>query len=137
MKFKALCIAITAAVVAAFVCAFTVDGDSSIKEITHPFINTYECTRATLGDADLLDNCDHIRIVLGEGDKLELLIKKKGERERRRTGKYSFNEDTRELTADITILGYPFRPRAAIENGRFTVTTQIAAKQLVTIFEAK
>ena len=137
MKIKTLCAGLLAMIVLLFACAFTIDENSSIKELTHPYMNTYECTRATLGDADLLEEYEYFRIIIGENEKLEVLMKKKGEQEQSFASTYKFDEHTRELTAEIGILGFAYRQKTIIRNGKFVISMPVLAKQLVMIFEVK
>lgn len=120
-----------------FTCAFTIDENSSIKELTHPYLNTYECTRATLGETDLLEEYEYFRIILEEGDKLTVLLKRKNDIERKFASTYNYDDKTHELTAEIGVLGFTYRQKTIIDSGRFTISMPILNKQLVMIFEVK
>lgn len=137
MKKRLFVAGLLAALVITFACAFTIDENSSVKDLTHPYINSYECTRATLGETDLLEEYEYFRIIIGEGEELTVLFKQKGGKEHRYASTYKFDKDTHELTAEIGILGFTYRQKTIIENGKFTISMPILTKQLTMIFEAK
>ena len=118
------------------VCAFKIDEKSSIKDITHPYINTYECRTATLGQTDILCGYDYIRLIIGESNSLTLLTKPKNGEEYACFGTYAYDRTTGELTADIGVLGYKMKPTTKIERGRFTITMPVLNRQLIMSFEA-
>lgn len=137
MKLKCLGLSLFAALLITFACAFTLDKNSSIKDLTHPYMNTYECTRATLGDTDLLEEYEYFRIIIGENDELIVLFKKKEGREYKFSTTYKFDQKTRELTAEIGVFGFTCKQKTIIENGSFTITMPILSRQLIMIFEVK
>lgn len=108
----------------------------SLKTITHPYIAQYECYEATLGDDNILDNYDYIRIILADMEELNIEYKLKNGERRVVQGKYEFNQDTRELTADIGIFGYKYKHSVNIINGRFTISKPIGTTQLIMKFQA-
>ena len=137
MKKRLFVAGLLATLVITLACAFTIDENSSVKDLTHPYINSYECTRATLGETDLLEEYEYFRIIIGEGEELTVLFKQKGGKEHRYASTYKFDKDTHELTAEIGILGFTYRQKTIIENGKFTISMPILTKQLTMIFEAK
>ena len=68
-------IAATSALAAAcvFLCSCTIDTNSSLKELTDPYITRYECTYAAWGDKEFLDEFDYIRITLTDKENMELI----------------------------------------------------------------
>ena len=109
----------------------------SVKALTKPYIAQYECTDCYLGSENLLEKYDYIRIVLGEKNSLQILVKPKNEEKQIYKGKYEFDFDTRVLSADIAVFGFAFKPKTTVENGKFTVTKQIGKKQLIIKFKAQ
>ncbi len=109
----------------------------SLKALTKPYIAHYECTDATLGEENLLDKFEYIEIILVNKEKMELIYKQKDGEKRSLESKYSFNPKTRELTAEIGILGYTFRQSTIVEKGKFTITKTIGNKQLIMKFKVK
>ncbi len=117
--------------------ACTIKAEGSIQSITRPYIAQYECTKARLGEKNLLDDYDYVRFVLLDKNQLELEYKPKNGEKQTRTGTYQLDPQTRELTAEIGLLGYRFKESVILEKGRFTVTKPIGTKELVLVFEMK
>ena len=109
----------------------------SLKSITSPYIAHYECTEAYYGEENILDKFDLIEINLVNKKQMELIYKLKDEDKRVIETEYTFDMDTRELSAEIGILGHKFRQTATVKNGKFTISKSIGSKQLVMKFEAK
>lgn len=133
---------ITAAVAALcfmclMLCAFTFDPHSSVKTLTHPYINTYYCTQARLGDTDLLEKYEYFIITVLDDSELEISFKKIDGQKHTYKSNYTYDETTHELIAEIGILGFPFKQKATIENGKFSICMPIFNKPLVMIFEIK
>lgn len=109
----------------------------SLKALTKPYIAQYECTEAKLGDEDLLEKFEYITIVLEDKQTLKLIYKPKDGEKHVAESTYSLDTETRELTADLWILGYKFRQSTTVKNGKFTITKKIGDKQLVMNFKSK
>ncbi len=132
---------ITAAVIAvislcALLCACNISADSSLKELTKPYITRYECTRAEWGGQNFLDGYEYIRITLADESNMELSYKKPGESEHKFNCRYNYDQTTGELTAEGTALGIKMRESVKIENGKFTISLPLLGKQLVMDFES-
>ena len=57
----------------------TANGASgSLKAITKPYIGEYECVAARLGESDLLEKYEFIKITLLDDEKMEVSFKPKG-----------------------------------------------------------
>jgi hypothetical protein len=120
-----------------FCCAFKIDENSSLKDFTHPYINTYECTYAMFGGDNLLDDFDYFKITLLNKKELEVSFKKQDEAKKSFTCPYEYDKKSGELTAEIGILGYKYRQKVIIKEGKFTISFNILTKPLVMIFESK
>ena len=107
-----------------------------LKSITHPYIAQYECVEATLGDEDLLDKFDYIKITLVNKDTLELNYKLKDGDNKTIESNYNFDVNSRTLTAEVGILGYTVKQSTVIEKGKFTISKSIGGKQLIMKFKA-
>lgn len=129
---------IIAAICSLFVLLSACDArdTGSLKSLTRPYIAQYECTDAKLGNDDLLEKFDYIKIVLVDKNKLQLIYKLKMGEKRVKESEYTFDAKTRELSADIGIFGYRFNQTAVVKDGKFTVTKTILGKQLVMNFES-
>lgn len=109
----------------------------SLKTLTKPYIAQYECTEAKLGDEDLLEKFEYITIVLEDKQTLKLIYKPKDGEKHVAESTYSLDTETRELTADLWILGYKFQQSTTVKNGKFTITQKIGDKQLIMNFKSK
>lgn len=107
-----------------------------LKSITHPYIAQYECVEATLGDEDLLDKFDYIKITLVNKDTLELNYKLKDGDNKTIESNYDFDVNSHTLTAEVGILGYTVKQSTVIEKGKFTISKSIGGKQLIMKFKA-
>lgn len=116
-------------------CACRIEADSSLKELTHPYITRYECTSAAYGGEDILGGFEYIRITLLDESRLELAFRQKGGRAHAVKSGYTFDEDTHELCAEIGALGVKVKERVIVENGRFTISLPLRGKQLILNFE--
>lgn len=137
MKKKYFLILVLFAVCCIFLCAFTFDVDSSVKSLTHPYINTYECTAAQLGNEDLLEKYDYFIITFLNEKELEVAFKSKYGKRHAYVCDYEFDEENRRLSAEIGILGFKFRQSTIIEDGKFTVSMPILGKPLIMNFAVK
>lgn len=116
-------------------CEVSAD-DSSVKSITKPYIAQYECTQARLGTKDILEDFDYIKIIMLSDNELELQYKSKGGRAKSFTGNYSIDTKTRELKAEIGILGFKYKESVIVENGKFTISKPINGKEFSAQFKA-
>lgn len=109
----------------------------SLKSITRPYIAHYECTHATLGEENILEKFDYIELVLVDRQKMEFIFKPKDGERHVIECDYTFDVNTRELTAEIGIYGYRFRESTIVEHGKFTIAKALGSKQLIMKFKAK
>ena len=118
-------------------CAFTIDCKSSIKSLTHPYINTYECTRAQLGNEDLLEKYEYFKITFIDAENLQVSFKRKEGKRHDYTCRYTYDDKTQEFAAEIGIFGFTFRQKSKIENGKFSVSMPVFNRQLFMLFEVR
>ncbi len=111
------------------------DAEGSVKELTKPYIAQYECVEAKLGDTDLLEEYDYIRIVLADSEKMQLVIQPKNGERQIIEGTYELDFDTRELTGEVGILGCRFKEKTTINRGEFTISKTLLSKQLFIKFK--
>lgn len=136
MKKRYLLFAVICTLILTLFSACDLKNAGPLKSITSPYIAQYECVDAKLGEDDLLEKFEYIKITLVNKDNLELCYKpKKGERKTLKS-KYNFNPKTHELSAEMGILGYTFKQSTIVEKGKFTISKQIGGKQLVMNFKA-
>lgn len=116
----------------------TANGASgSLKAITKPYIGEYECVAARLGESDLLEKYEFIKITLLDDEKMEVSFKPKGGAKKSFEGGYKVNEETREFTGEVGIFGVKFKEATKIENGKFTLTKLIFNTPLIMNFKMK
>lgn len=115
-------------------CAFTVDANSSVKSLTKPYINTYECRSARLGNEDLLEKMEYLKITFLDEEQLEVSFKRKNGKKNAYQCNYEYDDETNEFSAEIGILGFKYRQSAKITDGKFTLYMSILGKPLVMNF---
>lgn len=137
MKKKFFCLAVLCCLFLVIFSACDAQDTGSLKSVTHPYIAQYECTQATLGEANLLEKYDYIKIILVDREQLEVVFKPKNGKKQVFKSNYSVDEETNELTGEIGILGFRFRQSVIIEDGKFTISQKMGNVQLIMNFEAK
>ncbi len=138
MKKKFYFIFIVAAISCIMLCAFTFDKSSSLKSLTHPYINTYECTAARLGNDDLLEHYEYFKITFLDEKELEVSFKRKnGGKRHAYTCNYVYDEKTTNFSAELGILGFKFRQTTKIKDGKFTISMPVLGKPLLMNFAVK
>lgn len=118
-------------------CACGMQATGSVKNLTRPYIAQYDCVYARLGDEDFLEKFDFIRITLLDSKKLEISFKEKDGEKQSYECAYQMDNETRVITADVGILGFPYKESAKIENGEFTINKNFLGRNLVLKFEMK
>ena len=109
----------------------------SLKSLTKPYIGEYECIEARLGETNLLEKYEFITISLLDDKKMEISFKPKNGKKKTFDGAYEVNNETREFTGEVGILGVNFREATKIENGKFTITKLIFSMPLIMNFKMK
>ena len=109
--------------------------NSSIKSISKPYIAQYECVEARFGDDDILKYCDYIRVIFLNDKKMEVVYKLKDSEKKSVTGKYSLDNQTRELDAELGIFGFKFKEKIKVEKGGFEVRHTILMKEVYMKFQ--
>lgn len=117
-------------------CACNISADSSLKELTDPYITQYECTYAHWGETDFLEGFEYIRITLTDANNMELSYKKKGEKEHKHNCSYEYDEKTGELKAQSGALGIEFKESVIIKEGKFTIALLLMGRELIMKFES-
>ncbi len=119
------------------VCSCEIKDMSGIKSLTRPYINEYVCTYGMLGERDLLEETEYIKVTFIDKQTIEISYKKtEGKRHAFECG-YTYDDDTGEIIIDFGLFGAENKPRILIKDGKFTVLKQLAAKLLVMVFEVK
>lgn len=111
--------------------------DYSLKSLSRPYIAQYECKEARLGGENLLKSFEYIKIIFLNAEEFELAYKPVGGEKKIYSGNYSVDPVSRELEADITILGHRLKGKTKVENGKFSIQKTLGGKELYVLFESK
>lgn len=136
MKKKLCAIFLCGAIICAIFCAFTFDPSSSVTSLTKPYITTYDCTEARLGEEDLLEKYEYIKIIFIDENEIDVSYKAKNGKRHAHRCAYTYDDETGEFEAEIGILGYKLRQKAKIDGGKFTLNMPILGKPLIISFES-
>lgn len=136
MRKRIIRIAILLPIICLIFCGFTIDESSSLKSLTKPYITTYECTAARLGNENIMEKYEYIRITFLDDKELEVSLKRKNGKKKSYTCEYHYDEKTSRFNAELGILGFRFKQDAKIENGKFTVCMPILGRTLLMNFQS-
>lgn len=136
MKKRSLKIIILLPLLCLFLCAFTIDDSTSLKTLTKPYITTYECTAARLGNENIMEKYDYIKITFLDDKQLEVSLKRKKGKKKSYTCSYTYDQKTKAFSAELGILGFRFKQETKIENGKFTVCMPILGRTLLMNFQS-
>lgn len=128
--------AVPVAAACALFCSCTTDAESSLKELTHPYIARYECTMLNYGGVEMYDRFDYIRITLEDRDEMLAEYKLKGGKPHEYRCGYTYDQKTGEFYADCGAAGFMPKQPIIIENGSFTISFPVAGRQLTMRFES-
>lgn len=78
--------------------ACEMDAKGSVKSLTKPYIGEYECVEGHMGETDLLEKYEFIKITLIDDKKMEINFKPKNGTQHSFEGEYSVDGETREFT---------------------------------------
>ena len=109
--------------------------DSTLKDITKPYIGEYECKSARLGDKDYLEGFSYIRLELKDTESFVLHCKEKDGKKRDIEGKYHYDKDKGVLT--VSDKSGVFKREFPLEKGNLTISLPIGEKILLLQFEQK
>ena len=133
---KIFCFCVIVCVFAGFARLRYGDG-RSLKTLTKPYIATYECVEARLGQQDLLEKYEYINITLLNAKEFEISFKPNGGDKKSFKGEYTVNPETREFQGEIGVMGINFKEKTKIENGEFTLTRNFIHVTLFMKFKMK
>lgn len=110
---------------------------SSVKTISKPYIAQYECVEARFGEDNFMEYYDYIRVILLNNTEIELLYKLKNGEKKSVIGSYTLDTATREIDAEIGILGYKYKEKVKVEKGGFVISHTIFKKELYMKFQTE
>lgn len=110
--------------------------DSTLLDVTKPYLGKYECNYARLGDKEFCDGFEYVSLELnGDGTYL-LSFKATDGKKHTETGEYAYNEKTKTLC-------FSPRDKSALKkefpliDGVLTISAQIGNQQLIVRFTQK
>ena len=109
---------------------------SELKDITKTHLGFYECENATLSGDDLSGEFDYVRLELKADDTFVLSCRKTGGKERKETGKYSYDRKKGEIClamGESNTLKRTF----PLKEGVISVTVRLGTKTLRMQFKQK
>lgn len=109
-----------------------------IKEITKPYLGTYDCKRVVLGEEDWTERYALLRLEIAKNGKITLLLRERGKPMIRLNAKYVFDEES----GTLTVFKDKKNERASghyrlSEDGDLILTTRIGGKLLYIAFSKK
>jgi len=110
--------------------------NSTLKDITKPYLGEYECKSAVLGKKDLLKNFSNIILTLREDNTFLLRYQEKKGKPREETGRYHY--DAEKKCVRFFFDGKRgFERDFPLENGDLNVALKMGAWTLSLRFEQK
>ena len=116
-------------------CLFPDIKDSTLKDITKPYIGQYECKSAQLGKKDCLENFSYIRLELKDEENFILYYKEKEGKEKEIEGKYVYDKNKSVLIFSDKKGG--FKREFPLNKGMLTVSLPLGDKILILKLEQK
>ena len=124
------------AVLAALLFIFPACGNSSLKDVTKPYLGEYECKSATLGEKDYVEEFSFLRLELKKDDEFTLYYSAKNGQQGEESGTYSYDEKEETITITYGELGV-FKRKFPLKNGEIYVTLPIGSQTLSMKFARK
>ncbi len=122
--------------VAAFVGCKTEDL-SSLYSLSKPYLCEYECTSATLGGKDMLKLFKYVHVELKKDGTFTVCAKPNVGVLYKKSGAYTYDEDTKILSASLIVAKKKYSKSTKLENGGFVVSVNYSGKQLIMKFVAR
>ena len=110
--------------------------DSSLTDISKPYLGEYECKEAVFDGEDYLKNFSYIRLELKRNETFTLSYCDKEKRKDKVEGKYVYDEEAKTICL-LSVNGEGIKRSFPFENGKINITLSIAKKMLILQFEQK
>ncbi len=137
MRKKILLAVLTVALFLVLLPACDAKAQGSLKSLTLPYIAEYECVEARLGEKDLLEKYEYIKITLLDKSEAEVSFKPKDGKKFAFTGEYTVDPETRVLEGEFGILGIRYKEKTTVRNGSFTIIKNLFGSTLYMQFKVK
>ena len=107
-----------------------------LKDIAKPHLGIYECKIARVDETDYLERFSYIRLELKDGGRYELAFREKEGVEKRKTGKYRYDEKRETLTLYLDDVGI-VKKAFPLKKGVLSVQVALGEKTMLLQFEQK
>lgn len=114
---------------------FSCCANTSLKDITKPYLGEYECKSATLGEMDMLNAFSYIKLELQADDRFLLTYKTKHGETGRQQGAYKYDGEEKSLI--LSMEGGAYKRSFPIDKGTIDISLPIGGKQLYLQFSRK
>ena len=110
--------------------------NGDLKDIAKPHLGIYECKIARIDKEDYLARFSYIRLELKDGGRYELTYREKQGTEKRKTGKYRYDEKKETLTLYLDDMGV-IKKEFPLKKGILSVQISLGEKTMQLQFEQK
>lgn len=115
---------------------FSACGNSSLKDVTKPYLGEYECKSATLGETEYVDDFSFIRLELKQDGEFTLYYNHKNGKKGEESGSYLYDKNEETITLTYGELG-TLKRKFPLTNGEIYVTLPIGSQTLSMKFARK
>ena len=110
--------------------------ETTLADVTKPYLGEYECTQAQYGNTDYLKLFTYIKIEFESDNKYTVFYQMKDGNPKQASGKYTYDKDAETVTMQADeIMG--IKKKFPIKNGELVVNLEIGKKELVMKFAQK
>ena len=117
----------------AIVLCFSCCANTSLKEISKPYLGEYQCKSATLGDKEYLDEFSYIRLELNADNTFSLYYCPKNGKAKEQTGKYRYHKEKGTIQFSLGTNG-ELKREIPLKKGEISFTLPLGAKTLIMRF---
>lgn len=108
---------------------------TGLKDLSRPYLGTYECKYARLGEADLLEELDYITFSLLPSNIFKIEFRDKNGVKGLYRGHYTFSEKDKTITINENIFGKRVTKTFSAEHGAIEVNLKFGDEALFIKFE--
>ena len=115
---------------------FSACGNSTLKDVTKPYLGEYECKSATLGETEYVDDFSFIRLELKQNGEFTLYYSHKNGKNGEESGSYLYDKNEKTITLTYGEVGV-LKRKFPLKNGEIYVTLPIGSQTLSMKFARK
>lgn len=116
---------------------FDVASLGGLKDVSRPYLGTYECERILFGNEDRTDKFDYVRIELMPGGKMKLFYKEKEGRKGEAEARYTYDTESDSLTICADIAGTEYKKSFPVKDGALELSVRYGDRMLAMKFVRK